>query len=87
MLNLIENLNSFFLQASPTKSSLPKMVLVDVDGVHMWYPSSLIVVQASDDLLMRFLSSVSLFLLDMINFKGDFMLEIGLCFKNSTNRI
>uniref|UniRef100_A0A1I7VHE0 Mediator of RNA polymerase II transcription subunit 13 n=1 Tax=Loa loa TaxID=7209 RepID=A0A1I7VHE0_LOALO len=39
--------------ASPTKSSLPKMVLVDVDGVHMWYPSSLIVVQASDDLLMR----------------------------------
>uniref|UniRef100_A0A8R1TKB8 Mediator of RNA polymerase II transcription subunit 13 n=2 Tax=Onchocerca TaxID=6281 RepID=A0A8R1TKB8_ONCVO len=39
--------------ASSIKSSLPKMVLVDVDGVHMWYPSSLIVVQASDDLLMR----------------------------------
>uniref|UniRef100_A0A0R3RUW1 Mediator of RNA polymerase II transcription subunit 13 n=1 Tax=Elaeophora elaphi TaxID=1147741 RepID=A0A0R3RUW1_9BILA len=38
---------------SQAKSSLPKMVLVDVDGVHMWYPSSLIVVQASDDLLMR----------------------------------
>ncbi|KAL3994049.1 Mediator complex subunit 13 N-terminal family protein [Acanthocheilonema viteae] len=38
---------------SSAKSSLPKMVLVDVDGVHMWYPSSLIVVQASDDLLMR----------------------------------
>ncbi|KAM3719730.1 Mediator of RNA polymerase II transcription subunit [Dirofilaria immitis] len=39
--------------ASSAKSSLPKMVLVDVDGVHMWYPSSLIVVQATDDLLMR----------------------------------
>uniref|UniRef100_A0A1I8EM75 Mediator of RNA polymerase II transcription subunit 13 n=1 Tax=Wuchereria bancrofti TaxID=6293 RepID=A0A1I8EM75_WUCBA len=38
---------------SPAKNSLPKMVLVDVDGVHMWYPSSLIVVQASDDLLLR----------------------------------
>ncbi|VDN08303.1 unnamed protein product [Thelazia callipaeda] len=38
---------------SSVRSSMPKMVLVDVDGVHMWYPSSLIVVQASDDLLIR----------------------------------
>ncbi|CAG9533297.1 unnamed protein product [Cercopithifilaria johnstoni] len=43
----------FTESTSPAKSSLPKMVLVDVDGVNMWYPSSLIVVQASDDLLMR----------------------------------
>ncbi|VDK47658.1 unnamed protein product [Anisakis simplex] len=34
-------------------NELPKMVLVDVDGIHMWYPSSLIVVQACDDLLLR----------------------------------
>lgn len=33
---------------------MPKMVMVDVDGVRMWYPSALIVVQASDDLLLRF---------------------------------
>ncbi|VDN19445.1 unnamed protein product [Gongylonema pulchrum] len=39
--------------SSAKNGGMPKMVLVDVDGVHMWYPSSLIVVQASDDLLMR----------------------------------
>ncbi|MFH4976590.1 hypothetical protein AB6A40_003299 [Gnathostoma spinigerum] len=32
---------------------IPKMVLVDVDGIHMWYPSSLVVIQASEDLLLK----------------------------------
>ncbi|VDM24386.1 unnamed protein product [Toxocara canis] len=36
-----------------SSNDMPKMVLVDVDGVRMWYPSSLIVIQASDDLLLR----------------------------------
>lgn len=57
---IIEHLmTAIYLQTAGSGSSggMPKMVLVDVDGVHMWYPSSLIVVQASDDLLLRLDSS------------------------------
>lgn len=45
------------------------MVLVDVDGVRLWYPSSFIVIQASDDLLIKYMDAfVHLLDLDLFIF-------------------
>lgn len=48
---------------------MPTMVLVDVDGVRLWYPSSFIVIQASDDLLIKYMDAfVHLLDLDLFIF-------------------